>query len=297
MFTREISNSVRGRHVSNRNFTLIELLVVIAIIAILAAMLLPALNAAREKGLAIKCTSNQKQIGVAWGFYADDWDEYSMPAFSGDSTAGTTTKTWIGYRGTKVGDGYMYDMKRGYMADYIEAKNLRSLICPKFMNAGNDEWEVLDSAGYAYNINIGSLIYTHLSAYGKGGGAGWKRNAIEAPSRTIIFADYADSSVSHSLGKPMGWAFMYGYYSVTSSATDATIRTVTPTTSVAARGTGIHFRHAGIGNILWADGHVGSEKMEYIKSGSASPLFYQQHKIGGFGPKNNELYDPWKVTE
>ena len=70
-----------------RCFTLIELLVVIAIIAILAAMLMPALERARNAAMQAKCLSKQKQIGLAMAMYHNDWDGYSPVAVYTDLPA------------------------------------------------------------------------------------------------------------------------------------------------------------------------------------------------------------------
>ena len=76
----------------NKRFTLIELLVVIAIIAILAAILLPALQKARQRGKDSSCINILKQLGGATGMYANDYDDVLVPNRAG----GKSASSWCG---------------------------------------------------------------------------------------------------------------------------------------------------------------------------------------------------------
>jgi prepilin-type N-terminal cleavage/methylation domain-containing protein len=145
-------------------FTLIELLVVIAIIAILASMLLPALNSAREKGRTIACTSNHRQIAMQFSVYEQDFQAFP-PEKLNDCGSG-------GYTGFDSWFQYFY-------LHYFNRQKL-VMTCPNgvlrnFQGSNGGAW-----GHYAYNTNI------------------WKTNAtgfhgklakIRQPSRIILLTD------------------------------------------------------------------------------------------------------------
>ena len=83
---------------NRRAFTLLELLVVIAIIAIIAALLLPALGKARERGLAMVCLNNTKQLTLGWQLYADDHNgalPYNIGMSGSPETSYRTDQNWV----------------------------------------------------------------------------------------------------------------------------------------------------------------------------------------------------------
>ena len=141
-----VSQKINSSKPADRNsnhvrplFTLIELLVVIAIIAILAAMLMPALQQARERGRTATCINNMKQVGLAIQMYQRDFDDWSMPyEFLGAST------TW----GTGL-IRYKYLMPKTMICPTYDGSEDKTI--PVLSLSSANEWNVSAYSPYGYN--------------------------------------------------------------------------------------------------------------------------------------------------
>lgn len=167
-------------------FTLIELLVVIAIIAILAGMLLPALNSAKEKVKVTSCVSRQKSIGSWMQMYNMDFNEYILPCGLGYTLR--TNLNGSSESRMAIGNSYAFNLvDLGYCKERIGSRGDSTFVCP---NAKSDGKNKLSPSSMAYN---GEMYGVNLLCSFKDTNWGvkmlWKSAQVVRPSGTIYFGD------------------------------------------------------------------------------------------------------------
>ncbi|HEY4414107.1 MAG TPA: DUF1559 domain-containing protein [Verrucomicrobiae bacterium] len=234
-------------------FTLIELLVVIAIIAILAAMLLPALSAAKNKAKQVACINNQKQLALGMMLYIGDFNDNFPGAAS--NLQGFHTEDWIYWRPANTHDAITptitLPLAQSQITFLLRTGNSTNLFrCPMDMT---------DTDRLKYNPTAPPLFtyfYSYsLNAYQTGDSMGlqWdgagqnpnhaKLNAVHAPANKIMMAEEPTTTSASDNPQP-------------GAGTDI-IHDGRWTPSTSAGGTDVLTkRHKGKADVAFADGHV-----------------------------------------
>ena len=215
-----------------RAFTLLELLVVIAIIALLAAMVFPALARGRLSAQRIRCVSNLRQLGLAAHMY---WDDNGGRCFryGGVATNGGQLY-WFGWIGPGQEGERAFDFTRGALFPYLQGRGVE--VCPSF-NYLSPQLK-LKAAGSSFNY--GYNLY--LSAASSEPPVSISR--LSRPASVALFADAAQVNTWQAPASPAHPLLEEWYY--------------------IDRGTNQpngHFRHSQRANVQFCDGHSELERM------------------------------------